>query len=81
MRESKTQQLFRQLRERIESGIYPVGSRFPSEDLLADEFEVNKKTANKAVDTLVSTGWSKTLNFPEDRSLFFQFPPVTTCVF
>ena len=37
MRESKTQQLFRQLRERIESGIYPVGSRFPSEYLLADK--------------------------------------------
>ena len=56
MRESKTQQLFQQLRERIESGIYPVGSRFPSEYLLADEFEVNKKTANKAVDMLVSIG-------------------------
>ena len=86
MRESKTQQLFRQLRERIESGVYPIGSRFPSEYLLADEFEVNKKTANKAVDMLVSTGLLKrgtggagtvvvkNFEFPKGQIAFFSDP-------
>ena len=86
MYESKTRQLFRQLRERIESGIYPVGSRFPSEYLLAEEFAVNKKTANKAVDMLVSTGLLKrgiggagtvvvkNFEFPRGQIAFFSDP-------
>lgn len=86
MRESKTQTLFSLLRDRIESGIYPVGSRFPSEYLLADEFGVNKKTANKAVDMLVSAGLLrrgtggagtivvKSTEFPRGQIAFFAVP-------
>ena len=86
MRISKTEKLFSQLRDRIEAGIYPVGSRFPSEYLLADEFLVNKKTANKAVDMLVSAGFLKrgtggagtivvkSFEFPKGQIAFFSSP-------
>ena len=56
MSSTKSNQIYQELLNRIRKGIYPVGSRFPSEYLLADEFGVNKKTANKAVDLLVNDG-------------------------
>ena len=56
MHSSKTEEIRRQLRERIGSGVYPAGSRIPSEYTIAEEFSVNKKTANKAVDALVAEG-------------------------
>ena len=59
MRTSKTKDLCRLLEDRLASGVYPVGSRFPSEYMLADEFGVNKKTANKATDHLVAAGMLK----------------------
>ena len=55
-RKSKMKDLCRLLEERLASGVYPVGSRFPSEYMLADEFGINKKTANKATDQLVAAG-------------------------
>lgn len=53
----KADDIAKELAERLRFGIYPKGSRFPSEYLLADEFSVNKTTANKAVSRLVEKGY------------------------
>ncbi|MBR7104332.1 MAG: GntR family transcriptional regulator [Lentisphaeria bacterium] len=53
---TKCSRIYEELLNRIRTGVYPVNSRFPSEYLLAEEFKVNKKTANKAVDLLVNDG-------------------------
>ena len=42
MKLTKSEQLYHLLAERISMGKYPVGSRFPSEYMLADEFGVTK---------------------------------------
>ncbi|MBQ9337531.1 MAG: substrate-binding domain-containing protein [Lentisphaeria bacterium] len=47
-----TERIFRELKQRLENGVYPPGSRFPSESGLADEFGVNKMTMNKIVSLL-----------------------------
>ena len=47
-----TEKICRELKRRLEEGIYPDGSRFPSESALADEFSVNKMTMNKVVSLL-----------------------------
>lgn len=52
----KTESIVQTLKHELMKGIYPVGSKFPSEYELADRFTVNKKTANKAVSLLVSDG-------------------------
>jgi len=44
------------LREEIRRGTYPVGGRFPSQYELSLRFNVNPKTANKAVSLLVAEG-------------------------
>lgn len=54
---SKTDEMLEILRTELESGKYPLESRFPSEYELADRFSVNKKTANKTVSLLVAEGW------------------------
>lgn len=52
----KTEAIAQVLKQELSEGKYPVNSRFPSEYELSDRFEVNKKTANKAVSLLVSEG-------------------------
>ena len=49
---NKTDKIFAELKKRLEDGIYPENSKFPSESLLADEFNVNKMTINKIVSML-----------------------------
>lgn len=49
---NKTDKIFTELKKRLEDGIYPENSKFPSESLLADEFNVNKMTINKIVSML-----------------------------
>lgn len=49
---TKTDQIYRELKKRLEEGFYPENSKFPSEGLLADEFGVNKMTVNKIVSML-----------------------------
>lgn len=44
------------LREEIRKGIYRVGDKFPSQYELSLRFEVNPKTANKAVSLLAAQG-------------------------
>ncbi len=53
----KVEEIKRELIARLESGIYGTGSRFPSEYRLAEEFSVDKATANKAVARLVEKGY------------------------
>ena len=52
----KTWTLIRVLREELAGGLYPEGSRFPSEYDLAERFGVHKSTANKAVSILTAEG-------------------------
>jgi len=53
---SKNDNILQVLRQRLDSGLYPEGSKFPSEYTLADEFSVNKVTINKVVSMLCSEG-------------------------
>ncbi len=55
----KEQQLVDYLLGKIESGEYKMGRRIPSEYRLAEKFEVDKGTANRAVSVLVSRGYLK----------------------
>ena len=52
----KTEIIVETLKNEIRSGKYPPGTRFPSEYTLSSRFEVNGKTANKAVTLLVAAG-------------------------
>ena len=52
----KTESIVEILKQELAEGKYPVNSRFPSEYELSDRFNVNKKTANKAVTLLVTEG-------------------------
>ena len=47
-----TDHIYKELKKRLERGVYLSGSRFPSEAVLADEFGVNKMTMNKIVSLL-----------------------------
>lgn len=53
----KFEQVLSALRNEIQNGVYPLGTRFPSEYELAERFDVNKMTANKAVSQLVFEGY------------------------
>ncbi|MBO4630445.1 MAG: GntR family transcriptional regulator, partial [Lentisphaeria bacterium] len=48
--------IYQQLLGELEKGMYPVGTRFPSEFDLADRFNVSKDTINRAVSRLVERG-------------------------
>jgi LacI family transcriptional regulator len=50
------QQIATQLRTAIDTGVHPPGSRLPSMDRLAAQFDVNKITVLKALDELKSEG-------------------------
>lgn len=52
----KTEMIVETLKNEILNGKYPPGARFPSEYTLSSRFEVNGKTANKAVTLLVAAG-------------------------
>ncbi|MDR3576125.1 MAG: GntR family transcriptional regulator [Anaerolineaceae bacterium] len=44
------------LRERILSGIYPIGERIPSEDNLAEELQVSRATIRSALTAITTEG-------------------------
>lgn len=54
---NKFDSIYLKLKSQLDEGIYPAGSRFPSESTLADEFSVNKMTMNKVVSMLVNDGY------------------------
>jgi GntR family transcriptional regulator, transcriptional repressor for pyruvate dehydrogenase complex len=51
-RDSQASRIAQTLLERIRSGTYPVGSRLPSERLLADEFNVSRPVVREALSTV-----------------------------
>lgn len=57
MKPSKITAISNELRNELKKGLYPAGSRFPSEYDLAERFKINKTTANKAVGLLVKEGF------------------------
>jgi DNA-binding LacI/PurR family transcriptional regulator len=54
---SKTQQVYAGIREMIESGRFPKGSRLPAETTLAEEYGVSRPTIAKALADLVDAGY------------------------
>lgn len=54
-------QLAEIIRERINSGRYPKGSRLPSEAEFMEEFEVGRNTARRAVSVLRGGGLVETV--------------------
>lgn len=53
----KIEAMLAELRGALAAGKYGANAHFPSEYELAEQFKVNKKTANKAVSLLVTEGW------------------------
>lgn len=62
------QDLVEIIEARIRRGEYPLGSKLPTQDELADEFELGKTTISKAIAIL------------RDRSLVVSRPPKGTFV-
>ena len=54
-----TEHIYRTLKKRLEEYHYPAESKFPSEYILAKEFDISKVTANKIVSRLVEQGYLK----------------------
>ncbi|UFJ40179.1 PLP-dependent aminotransferase family protein [Brevibacillus humidisoli] len=50
-------QIINHLREKITSGEWPVGSRIPSQRVLAKAMGVNRSTVVTAIDELIAEGW------------------------
>jgi len=55
--EPLSQRVLKILIDRINQGIYPPGARFPSQQELADEFQVSRATIRSAVDKLAAQGY------------------------
>lgn len=53
---SKFQSLYSQLREAIQAGLYPVGSKLPSENEFCAQFGVSRGTLRKALELLAEDG-------------------------
>ncbi len=49
-------QIFVTLRDRIETGVYPVGDRVPTEAELSEEFSASRYTVREALRRLVASG-------------------------
>ncbi len=53
---SKFQSLYSQLRKAIQTGLYPVGSKLPSENEFCAQFGVSRGTLRKALELLAEDG-------------------------
>ncbi len=56
----KFNQIYAELKERIESGVYTVGQMLPSENTLIKEFDCSRNTVRRAVGCLVRDGYVQT---------------------
>lgn len=56
------EQVYRILRERIESGTYPVNSAIPSISLLEQEFPVSRVTIRHALTRLAEEGFTRAIS-------------------
>ena len=53
----RSDQIYQDLLDRLNSDYYPVGSKFPSDSLLADEFGTTRITINKIASLLAEQGY------------------------
>ena len=53
----KYMQAYRVLQTRLKSGMYPVGSRIPTESELSSYFDISRLTIRRALDLLVQDGY------------------------
>ena len=60
MPRQKFHQIYTALKERIESGVYPVGQLLPSENTLIVEFDCSRNTVRRAISELVRDGYVQT---------------------
>ena len=60
MPRQKFGQIYAALKERIESGVYPVGLMLPSENTLIVEFQCSRNTVRRAISELVRDGYVQT---------------------
>ena len=60
MPRQKFLQIYSQLKQRIESGEYPVGQILPSENTLIGEFDCSRNTVRRAISELVRDGYVQT---------------------
>lgn len=59
MPRQKFLQIYSQLKQRIESGQYPVGQLLPSENTLIGEFDCSRNTVRRAISELVRMAMSR----------------------
>jgi len=54
--------LYQRLRDMIQHGHWPAGTRLPSSRVLADDLGLSRNTAAVAIDQLVAEGWAEARN-------------------
>ncbi|WIY54065.1 GntR family transcriptional regulator [Devosia sp. YIM 151766] len=75
----KYQAVHDEVLNRLEAGMYSVGTRLPTEDALAKAFDVSRVTVRKALDMLVQTGYV-TARQGSGYVVSTLSPPSTTCL-
>ena len=70
-------QIADELRQNIESSVYPVGSQLPTEAELSDRFGVNRHTLRRAIDQLRQEGL---VRVDRGRGMFVAAAPVTLSI-
>lgn len=73
MPRQKFVQIYATLKERIESGVYPVGRLLPSENTLIVEFSCSRNTVRRAIGELVRDGYVQT---SQGRGVCNIFQPI-----
>ena len=64
------EQIYRELKSRIESGFYPPQELLPSENKLIVEFDCSRGTLRRAVAELVRAGYVQTMQGKGVRNIF-----------
>lgn len=75
----KYQAVHDEVLNRLETGMYSVGTRLPTEDALAKSFDVSRVTVRKALDLLVQTGYV-TARQGSGYLVSTLSPPASTCL-
>lgn len=75
----KYQAVHDEVLNRLEAGMYTVGTRLPTEDALAKAFEVSRVTVRKALDMLVQSGYV-TARQGSGYVVSTLSPPSSTCL-
>lgn len=70
MPKAKYQQIYQELKQRIQSGIYTPHSLLPSEHTLITEFNCSRGTLRRAVSELVRVGYVQTMQGKGVRNIF-----------